>query len=80
MATLSLGHRSRDFGRTELRAQFAGPGAASPLKQIRESLWREGAVIRTFPRGGRLALSLIELIYAGRALRSEMRALHRRGR
>lgn len=80
VATLSLGHRSRDFGRTELRAQFAGPGAASPLKQIRESLWREGAVIRTFPRGGRLALSLIELIYAGRALRSEMRALHRRGR
>ena len=78
VATLSLGHRSRDFGRTELRAQFAGPGSASPLKQIRESLWREGAIIRSFPRIGRLALQLIELIYAGRALRLQMRALRQR--
>jgi len=80
VATLSFGQRSRDFGRTELQAQFAGPDTTSPLKQIRESLWREGAVVRSFPRGGRLALPLIELIYTARALRSEMQALRRRGR
>lgn len=78
VTALNLGHRSRDFGRTELRAQFANPAAINPVRQIRESLWREGAVIRTFPRGGRLALPLIELLYAGRALRSELRALRRR--
>ncbi|WP_305546066.1 glycosyltransferase [Methylobacterium sp. NEAU K] len=78
VTTLSLGGRSRDFGRTELRAQFAGSGVTNPLRQIRESLWREGAVIRSFPRAGRLVLALIELIYAGRALRMELQARRRR--
>lgn len=78
VAILSLEDRSRDFGRTQLRAQFASLNAASLLEQIRESLWREGAVVRGFPRIGRLALPLIELTYAVRALRMEMMAQLRR--
>lgn len=78
--TLSLGGRSRDFGRTELSAQFATPQAAHPIRQIRESLWREGAVMRSFPRAGRLILTVIELAYAGRALRSELLNRVRNGR
>lgn len=70
--TLSLGGRSRDFGRIELSAQFAHMQVTHPIRHIRDSLWREGAVIRSFPRVGRLMLPVIELIYAGRALRSEL--------
>ncbi|SEH25265.1 hypothetical protein SAMN02799636_00092 [Methylobacterium sp. 275MFSha3.1] len=71
VSTLSLGGRSRDFGRVELSAQYATPRPARPAQQIRDSLWREGALLRFFPRAGRFLLPVIEAVYAGRALRRE---------
>ncbi|WCS24351.1 glycosyltransferase [Methylobacterium sp. NMS14P] len=78
VATLSLGSRSRDFGRIELSAQYAAPRPSRPVQQIRDSLWREGALLRCFPRIGRFLLPVIEAVYAGRALHRE--ALSRRQR
>lgn len=76
VAALELADRSRDFGRLDTVAQFAGPGGA--LAQIRDSLWREGALVRRFPRAGRAGLALIELTHAARALRRPAEALRRR--
>ncbi|NEU14273.1 glycosyltransferase [Methylobacterium sp. BTF04] len=73
---LSLDDRSRDFGRIERVAQFAGrAGAPGPLARIRESLWREGAVVRLFPDLGRAGLGLIELAHSGRALQAQGRRM-----
>ncbi|SDA28253.1 hypothetical protein SAMN02799622_04248 [Methylobacterium sp. UNC378MF] len=77
---LSLGGRSRDFGRVELSAQYADARPSRPVKRIRDSLWREGALLRSFPRVGRLLLPLIELVYTGRALHMEASTRLRRGR
>ncbi|MEE7502841.1 glycosyltransferase [Methylobacterium sp. C33D] len=79
VATLSLGGRSRDFGRVELSAQYAAPGPTRPVQQIRDSLWREGALLRCFPRAGRLLLPVIEAVYAGRALHREATTRLQRG-
>ena len=72
VTTLSLGGRSRDFGRTELSAQFADARSRHLLGQIRDSLWREGALVRSFPRLGRFMLPVVELVYAKRALGFEL--------
>ncbi|GJD54719.1 glycosyltransferase [Methylobacterium dankookense] len=76
VAALELADRSRDFGRLEKVAQFAAPGGT--LAQIRDSLWREGALMRRFPRAGRAGLVLIELAHAARTLRLQASALRRR--
>lgn len=71
LATLSLADRSRDFGRTERVTQFAsGDVALGRAVRIRDSLWREGAVMRMFPHVGRAGLVAIELAHTARALRS----------
>ena len=80
VAILSLGGRSRDFGRTELSAQFVDARSSQILGQIRKSLWREGALVRSFPRAGRFMLPLVELVYAERALRQELSTRLRRRR
>ncbi|MEE7448887.1 glycosyltransferase [Methylobacterium radiotolerans] len=80
VSALSLGGRSRDFGRAELSAQYAAPRSARPVQQIRDSLWREGALLRCFPRVGRFLLPVIEAVYAGRALHREAASRLRRSR
>ncbi|GLS42679.1 glycosyltransferase [Methylobacterium brachythecii] len=70
LAMLSLADRSRDFGRTETVTQFASGVASGRAGRIRDSLWREGAVMRMYPRLGRVGLLAIELAQTGRALRS----------
>ncbi|GAN48540.1 glycosyltransferase [Methylobacterium radiotolerans] len=80
VSTLSLGGRSRDFGRVELSAQYAAPRPTRPVQQIRDSLWREGALLRCFPRAGRLLLPVIEAVYAGRAVHREATSRLRRSR
>ncbi|WP_026597333.1 hypothetical protein [Methylobacterium sp. 77] len=76
VTSLALEDRSRDFGRLDQVAQFAAP-AASSLQQIRNSLWREGAVMRGFPRMGYLGLMMIELAHLGRSLKHEALAMRR---
>ncbi|SFJ61521.1 hypothetical protein SAMN05216304_110101 [Bosea sp. OK403] len=80
VAALSLNDRSRDFGRSDHVAQFAQAGAIGPLARIRDSLWREGAVRRAFPRLGWAGLLVIEAAHTARALRFRGAALRRRFR
>jgi hypothetical protein len=71
LATLSVADRSCDFGRVDTVTQFAsGDGAPGRAGRIRDSLWREGAVMRLFPRAGRAGLLAIELAHTGRAVRT----------
>ncbi|WP_299662127.1 glycosyltransferase [Methylobacterium sp.] len=75
IATLSLPDRSRDFGRSERVTQFASGSSvrARRAMTIRDSLWREGAIMRMFPRTGCAGLLAIELVQTGRALRAATR-------
>lgn len=70
IAALGLSDRSRDFGRAESVAQFAGSDVAS-LTMLRDSLWREGALASRYPTFGHLGLLLLEVAHAGRSLGRE---------
>ncbi|MBX9932023.1 MAG: glycosyltransferase [Methylobacterium sp.] len=72
VALLALQDRSRDFGRADHVAQFAGQAGRGRLPRIRDSLWREGAIVQAFPRVGRLGLALVEAAHTVRAIRAEI--------
>jgi len=78
VAALELADRSRDFGRLDTVAQFSEPGGT--LARIRDSLWREGALVRCFPRAGRAGLVLLEIAHAARTLRLQLSAVRRTAR
>jgi hypothetical protein len=66
VAVLSIGERSRDFGRDEkIDAIVAGSG----LSQLKASLWREGAATRAHPALRGVLHGVIELAHAVRQLR-----------
>lgn len=75
---LTLGDRSRDFGRREQVAQFAERRGAPA--RIRASLWREGALIREHPRLGAATLPMLEALHVLRAIRDGLGGPDRRGR
>lgn len=61
---LSIGPRSRDFGRRERVAVVAAAG----LQKISGSLWREGAVVDRFPVSRRVWLGGLHAGHLGRRL------------
>jgi FMN phosphatase YigB (HAD superfamily) len=70
LAALAIGERSVDFG----RAGTVGDGGALPagtlsrLASIRTRLWREGAIVRAFPRSRLPLLTAVETFHALRGL------------
>ncbi|CAN7550376.1 hydrolase [Bosea sp. LjRoot9] len=70
LAALAIGERSVDFG----RAGTVGDGVALPgsalsrLASIRTQLWREGAIVRAFPRSRLPLLTAVETFHALRGL------------
>ncbi len=68
LALMSIGERSRDFGREEkIGAIAAGP--ALSVSHLKASLWREGAVTRAHPALRALLHSGIELAHGARQVR-----------
>lgn len=64
---LSIGRRSRDFGRTETVAAVTAPkGMRAGLDDIKRSLWREGAVAEHFPVSRPLWLGGLHAAHLGR--------------
>ncbi len=76
LAVLTLGDRSHDFGRRDGVAQFARKDGTP--SRLRASLWREGALIRLYPRVGVAALPFVEVVHVLRALHAALGARHRR--
>lgn len=70
LAALAIGKRSVDFG----RSGTVGDGGALPsgllsrLASIRGQLWREGAIVRAFPRSHLPLLTAVEAFHALRGL------------
>jgi hypothetical protein len=67
-AILAAGERSRDFGREERVAVIAGSDLRASLRDIRGSLWREGAVVGHFPTSRRLWLGALQAAHLGRGV------------
>lgn len=76
LAALAIGERSVDFGRAGTVADGGTlpAGTRSRLASIRARLWREGAIVRAFPRS---RLPLLAAIEAFHALRGLSDGLHR---
>jgi hypothetical protein len=64
--TLSIGRRSRDFGRNEMVADVAVRGVRAGLSDIKRSLWREGAVVDHFPLSRAMWLAGLHAAHLGR--------------
>jgi FMN phosphatase YigB (HAD superfamily) len=70
LAALAIGERSVDFGRSGTVVD-GGPlprGALSRLASIRGQLWREGAIVRAFPRSRLPLLTAVEAFHVLRGL------------
>lgn len=65
--TLSIGRRSRDFGRSETVADVAAQGVRASLSDIKRSLWREGAVVDHFPLSRSMWLGGLHAAHLGRS-------------
>lgn len=70
LEALAIGERSVDFGRDETVADRRGKSTPSVARilSIRSQFWREGAIMREFPRSGRSLLALLELAQMLRGL------------
>lgn len=70
LAALAIGERSVDFGRSgTVGDSGALPGGPlSRLASIRSQLWREGAIVRAFPRSRLPLLTAVEAFHALRGL------------
>jgi hypothetical protein len=66
-ALLAVGRRSRDFGRSETVAATPPLGVRAGLRDIKLSLWREGAVAEHFPVSRPLWLGGLHAAYLGRS-------------
>ena len=73
LALLSIGERSRDFGRLD-KVESVAAGSAPSVAQIKASLWREGAATRAHPALRALLHGGIELAHGVRQLRRAIRA------
>lgn len=73
LAALSIGERSVDFGRTGTVGDGAilPGGLLSRLASIKTQLWREGAIVRAFPRSRLPLLTAIEAFHTLRGLSAE---------
>lgn len=80
LAILSLADRGRDFGRQESVPQYAGgTGAAGSLARLKESLWREGEIARSYPTLGPVLLTGLEAAHAARSMRRAWKGMRQRG-
>lgn len=70
LSALAIGERSVDFGRSGVveDGETSSGGSLSRLASIRSQLWREGAIVRAFPRTRLPLLTAIEAIHALRGL------------
>ncbi|QEL23768.1 HAD family hydrolase [Bosea sp. F3-2] len=70
LTALAIGERSVDFGRSgTVGDSGALPGGPlSRLASIRSQLWREGAIVRAFPRSRLPLLTAVEAFHALRGL------------
>lgn len=75
LAALAIGERSVDFGRagTVGDGDTLPAGTRSHLASIRARLWREGAIVRAFPRSRLPLLAAIEVVHTLRGLSDGLR-------
>lgn len=63
---LGLGDRSRDFGRNDTVKDVVRPGLRARVRGIKDSLWREGAVVDGFPTSRGLWLAALQAAHLAR--------------
>lgn len=70
LSALGIGQRSIDFGRPDIvgDAAEASDVSLSRLASIRSQFWREGAIVRAFPRSRLPLLTALEAFHALRGL------------